>query len=109
MITTLDFSWLAFLVVYGVDGCLTILHRIMLHENITKPHRKHAFQLMANELHMPHVVVSLIYMGLQAVCCALYIALPGYVTLLGEILILSIAYIIFMKKYYHLHVENGNA
>ena len=46
------------LMVYGVDSVLTILHRILLHENIGKPHRKHVYQLMANELHIKHVVVS---------------------------------------------------
>ena len=29
-----DITWLIFLLVYGVDGCLTIGHRIMLHENL---------------------------------------------------------------------------
>ena len=32
-------SALAFLLVYGVDGCCTILHRIMLHENLGQAHR----------------------------------------------------------------------
>ena len=109
MVENRDVSWLAFLVVYGVDGCLTIIHRIMLHENISLPHRKHAFQIMANELHIPHVVVSLIYMALQSVCCILYLMYPRYITLFAEIIILSLAYVLFMKKYYHLHVESGNA
>ena len=47
-----DITWLSFLVVYGVDGCLTICHRIMLHENLGEAHRKHAYQLMANELNI---------------------------------------------------------
>ena len=56
---------LIFLLVYGVDGCLTICHRIMLHENLGEAHRKHAYQLMANELKIGHVTVSLIYMALH--------------------------------------------
>ena len=60
-----DITWLVFLLVYGIDGCCTILHRIMLHENLGEAHRKHAYQLMANELKMGHVTVSLIYFGLQ--------------------------------------------
>lgn len=108
-VNTEDLSWFTFLVVYGVDGCLTIVHRLMLHEDITTPHRKHAYQIMANELHMPHIVVSAIYMTLQALCCFIYIKLPGYTTLFVEILILSAAYILFMRKFYHLHVESGNA
>jgi UDP-N-acetylmuramyl pentapeptide phosphotransferase/UDP-N-acetylglucosamine-1-phosphate transferase len=47
MIKTTDITWLIFLLVYGVDGCLTIVHRIMLHENLGEAHRKHAYQIMA--------------------------------------------------------------
>ena len=67
IIQTEDFSWIILLVVYGVDSVLTIIHRLMLHENIGLPHRKHMYQLMANELKIPHVVVSLIYMAVQSV------------------------------------------
>ena len=51
---------------YGVDAILTIIHRLMLKENIFKPHRKHMFQIMANELKMPHLLVSGIYCFVQA-------------------------------------------
>ena len=74
IIQTKDFSWIILLVVYGVDSVLTIIHRLMLHENIGLPHRKHMYQLMANELKIPHVVVSLIYMLVQAVVIIGYIA-----------------------------------
>ena len=53
-----DWSYIIFLAVYGVDSVLTIIHRLMLHENIGLPHRKHMYQLMANELKIPHVVVG---------------------------------------------------
>ena len=33
VVLTGDVTYLIFLLVYGVDGCLTICHRIMLHEN----------------------------------------------------------------------------
>ena len=48
IIRTENFSWIVLLVVYGVDSVLTIIHRLMLHENIGLPHRKHLYQLMAN-------------------------------------------------------------
>lgn len=103
IITTNNVAWLAFLVVYGVDGCFTILHRLMLHENISLPHRKHLYQLMANELHIPHVTVSLIYMAVQAACCAWIIACPTILTVALQVAILGIVYVLFMKKYFHLH------
>ena len=62
IIATGDLTYLIFLLVYGVDGTLTICHRIMLHENLGEAHRKHAYQLMCNELKIGHVKVSLLYL-----------------------------------------------
>ena len=108
---TEDVTWLLFLVVYGVDGCLTIIHRIMLHENLGQAHRKHAYQLMANELHIPHVAVSTIYAVLQLlISLGMVYAVPNTAVahwqyLIAVFAVLSIGYIFFMKKYYHLHEE----
>jgi UDP-N-acetylmuramyl pentapeptide phosphotransferase/UDP-N-acetylglucosamine-1-phosphate transferase len=109
MIKTTDITWLIFLLVYGVDGCLTIVHRIMLHENLGEAHRKHAYQIMANELKVGHVKVALLYMAMQLVISLGFIYLcPDTVSahwlyLVGVSAVLAIAYILFMKKYYHLH------
>ena len=106
-----DVTYLVFLVVYGVDGVLTIWHRIMLHENLGKAHRKHAYQLMANELKMSHVTVSLFYACLQLAISLIFIylvpntILAHCVFIIGVLLVLLIAYVLFMKKYYHLHEE----
>lgn len=103
IIKTKDFSWIVCMVVYGVDGVLTIIHRIMMHEKLTHPHRNHAYQIMANELSMPHTLVSLLYMALQALACVVYLLYPGYLTCLLFIIIYSVVYVIFMRKYFHLH------
>ena len=106
-----DVTYLIFLLVYGVDGCLTIVHRIMLHENLGEAHRKHAYQLMANELRIGHVKVSLIYMALQmAVSLGFIYLCPETMVAHGvylavTLVVLAIAYILFKKKYYHLHEE----
>ena len=106
-----DITWLTLLVVYGVDGCLTIVHRIMLHENLGQAHRKHAYQLMANELGMSHVTVSLIYMAIQLVISLVLVylipssVLAHWLYLICVIVLLSLGYVAFMKKYYHLHEE----
>lgn len=105
VIQTEDLSWLVLLAVYGVDSVLTIVHRLMLHENIGLPHRKHLYQLMANELKVPHVMVSALYMALQAAVAAGYLLIPvnGYLYLAVVVCVLSAAYVAFMRKYYHLH------
>lgn len=97
--------WITFVSVYLVDGGLTILHRILLKENIMKPHKKHAYQILANELKMPQLLVSCIYMGLQALCCIWFVFSPSNATLIIQFIALSALYLAFMQKYYHLHVE----
>lgn len=119
IVRTGDVTWLIFLLVYGVDGCLTICHRILLHENLGEAHRKHAYQLMANELKMSHPVVSLIYMALQLLVslgfiylCPVIASASGlslvachWIYLALALVLLAVAYILFKKKYYHLHEE----
>ena len=119
IIATGDLTYLIFLLVYGVDGVLTICHRIMLHENLGEAHRKHAYQLMANELGMSHIKVSSLYALLQmavsfgflylcpliASSTAMGLNAVHWIYLAAVLVVLSIAYIAFMKKYYHLHEE----
>lgn len=111
VVKTGDITYLIFLLVYGVDGCLTIIHRIMLHENLGEAHRKHAYQLMANELKMSHVVVSLLYMTMQLVVSLGFIylcpntVLAHWIYLIGVGIVLAVAYVLFKMKYYHLHEE----
>ncbi len=109
IVRTGDVTWLIFLLVYGVDGCLTILHRVWLRENLGTPHRKHAYQVMANELGIGHVKISLLYMALQlAVSFGFVYLCPAtllwhWAYLAGAAAFLSAAYVLFMGKYYHLH------
>ena len=109
VVQTQDVTYLIFLLVYGVDGCLTICHRILRHENLGEAHRKHAYQLMANELKIGHVTVSLVYMALQIAVSFGFIYLcpdtvwAHWIYLVGAGIVLSLAYILFKKKYYHLH------
>ena len=111
MLATQDVTFIVFFLVYGVDGSMTIFHRILLHENLGQAHRKHAFQLMANELKMSHVTVSLIYMVLQLIVSLVFIYLcPNtiaahwiYIVVAGSVF--AVAYVLFMMKYYHLHED----
>lgn len=111
MLATKDVTWIVFFLVYGIDGSLTIFHRILLHENLGQAHRKHAYQLMANELKMSHVVVSLLYMAIQLVVSLGFIylcpntILAHWIYLVAAGVVLAVAYVLFKMKYYHLHEE----
>ena len=115
MLATGDVTYIVFFLWYGIDGSLTIFHRIMLHENLGQAHRKHAFQLMSNELKMGHITVTLIYMIGQLIISLGFIYVSPstifahWIYLIGAGLILAVAYVLFMKKYYHLHEEYLNS
>lgn len=111
VLATGDVTFLIFLLVYGVDGCLTIVHRILLHENLGEAHRKHVYQLMANELKIGHVKVSGFYALLQLVISLGFVYLcpdtvvAHWIYLISAIIVLALIYVLFKKKYYHLHEE----
>ena len=119
ILATGDVTYLILLLVYGVDGCLTICHRILLHENLSEAHRKHAYQLMANELRIGHVKVASFYALLQlavslgfiylcpALASATGLSLVAWhwIYLAAALALLALAYVLFKKKYYHLHEE----
>ena len=104
-------SALVFLAVYGVDGVLTIIHRILLKENIGQPHRKHLYQLLANEGKFAHLPVSLIYMGVQAVVNLGYLLVlvytPGYTLIyfIISIVVLVVVYLPLRRKFYALREQ----
>ena len=109
MMATEDITYGIFYLLYGIDGSMTIFHRIMLHENLGQAHRKHAFQLMSNELKIGHVKVSLIYMVLQLVVSLGFIylcpntILAHWIYIVAAGFVFAMAYVLFMMKYYHLH------
>lgn len=119
ILATGDVTYLIFLLVYGVDGCLTIVHRILLHENLGEAHRKHAYQLMANELKIGHVKVASFYALLQLAVSLGFIYLCPmlstatelslvawhWIYLVVALVVLAVAYMLFMRKFYHLHEE----
>lgn len=63
--STGDFKYVLFLAVYGVDAILTIVHRLILRQNIFDAHRLHLYQILANERNIPQLYVAVGYAGLQ--------------------------------------------
>lgn len=59
--------WIGFMLVYGVDTVMTIVHRIFLRQNIFEAHRLHFYQILANEQKIDHRVVALLYFVVQVV------------------------------------------
>jgi len=107
IVQTQDLTYIIILLVYGVDSILTIVHRIILKENIFVAHRKHLYQIMSNELHIPHMYVSMVYMAVQIVVMTGYFVFKASSAwyFIFSATVLAIIYISFMRKYYKLHVS----
>src|SRR5690606_11566427 len=60
-----NLSYILFLAVYGVDSVLTIIHRLILRQNIFDAHRLHFYQILANERKISHLAVSSVYAVVQ--------------------------------------------
>ena len=99
IIKTNNLIWLGFLMVYGVDAVMTILHRIYLKENIMEAHRLHFYQILANEKKVPHRVVSVIYFAVQLVCSALIIVLYPTLGWWVFVILLVILMGVYMMKF----------
>ncbi len=102
---TQDISYIMFLAVYGVDTIMTIIHRLYLKENIFEAHREHCFQLLANELRMPHLVVSSIYFVIQLSINVGLIVIDRHRMLYCSLILmfLIVVYWTIIKRYFHLH------
>jgi UDP-N-acetylmuramyl pentapeptide phosphotransferase/UDP-N-acetylglucosamine-1-phosphate transferase len=100
ILTTHSISWILFLAVYGVDTIYTIIHRILLKQNIFKAHRLHFYQIMTNEWGISHLNVSVLYAFVQLVICFLitYFRQWNWWMGINIILILSLIYLLKFKK-----------
>ncbi len=100
IIQTGNYAYILFLAVYGVDAVLTIIHRLMLKQNIFKAHRLHFYQILANDLKIPHLFVAVLYAVLQLMIIASVIWVPLNVAFLfllttGPLVLL---YVLLKKK-----------
>ncbi len=87
ILTTGNMAYLMFLIIYGVDTFLTIIKRMMRHENIIEPHRQHLYQILTNESGISHVKVSTAYTLAQLLINLVIIVLAGQLSLTQQLLV----------------------
>src|SRR5690606_6799075 len=97
ILETGNWSYTLFLAVYGVDSVLTIIHRLILRENIFDAHRLHFYQVLANERKVSHLLVSSIYAVVQVIIISFIISTD--VGLLAAFLISTVPLVaIYLSK-----------
>jgi UDP-N-acetylmuramyl pentapeptide phosphotransferase/UDP-N-acetylglucosamine-1-phosphate transferase len=60
-----NWTIILFLLIYGADSFITLGQRLIRGENVALPHRTHLYQIFANQLKKNHVMITLVYAGLQ--------------------------------------------
>lgn len=95
-------GYLLFLSVYGIDAVITIFIRIKKKENILEPHRSHLYQYLANELGYSHIVVSLLYSGIQLFINAVLI----YLESIGRLSFPIVVSFLFFQIMVYLWIRN---
>lgn len=96
IIRTGELKWILFLSVYGVEVIATLLERIKLKENIFEAHRRHLYQLFANDLKISHLAVSAIY-----AICQILINIFVIFSTLPDALIFAIVVVPLVALYFY--------
>lgn len=89
ILKTSNIYFILLLAVYGVDSVLTIILRLMRRENIFQPHRTHFYQVLANEVRIPHIIVSAIYGFIQLII-NLIVAATAFSSVTNQSIIASV-------------------
>jgi UDP-N-acetylmuramyl pentapeptide phosphotransferase/UDP-N-acetylglucosamine-1-phosphate transferase len=92
-------GYILFFSIYGIDAIITIINRLLKKENIFEPHRSHLYQYLANEMGYSHILISIIYAGVQLGINTLviYLDLKGNLTLFfmgGFLVLLTFIYLL---------------
>jgi len=102
-----NWTIILFLLIYGADSLITLVHRLVRGENVALPHRSHLYQILANQLRQDHVVIALLYALTQFVVNFSLFVYPrtvpgdllGFAVLLATAIIYLSIKIPLIKKY----------
>ena len=98
MLKTGQIKWVLFLMVYGAETILTIIERLRLKENIFDAHRRHLYQLFANEKKVSHVYVSSAYAAIQLLINVIVISSNWSDLIIFSVILLpTVVFYLFLK------------
>ncbi|WP_158960367.1 MraY family glycosyltransferase [Myroides fluvii] len=114
IITTGNFIYILFLVVYGIDTVWTIVRRLLKKENIFQAHRSHLYQYLSNEAGINKLYVAFAYGVIQYLIGTSVISLTQESTTvqigvsIGILVVLSGGYLLLKRNIIHKYVEPKN-
>jgi len=101
-----NYIFVLLLAVYGTDTVLTIIHRLILKQNIFKAHRLHLFQVIISSTGMRHLSMTFVYMIVQSLVSAIIIYNLGqsekwqYLNGILILVFLVLSYLV-LKRYFY--------
>lgn len=103
VLKTNEIGYMLLISVYAVDSIVTIICRMRKKENIFKPHRTHLYQYLANELKIPHLVVSFCYALIQIAVnafaiYAISIGVMSVYVFFGILILLVVVYLMLRRS-----------
>ena len=99
ILKTGELKWILFLSVYGVEVIATLLERLKLKENIFEAHRRHLYQLFANDLKISHLTVSAVYAVCQMLINAFVIFSDLPDAVIFPVVLMPLVILYFYTKY----------
>lgn len=106
--TALDFLCMAsFLFPFYADELTTMAVRVKNGENLTQPHRKHIYQLLANEKGMPHWQISVTF-GLFQLFVGISVILMKPFGCIAVLSLLAVCFTVFTLGAWRLRVRIGS-
>lgn len=113
IITTGNFIYILFLVVYGIDTVWTIVRRLLKKENIFQAHRSHLYQYLSNEAGVNKLYVAFVYGIIQYLIGTAVISLAKEPVNrqigvgVGIVVVLSMGYLALKRNILKKFVERG--
>lgn len=106
-----NYVFILLLAVYGTDSILTIIHRLMLKQNIFKAHRLHLYQVVISVAGVRHLTMTTIYMTIQLMISTIVIYYldrdQQQQYLVGLVILIFLGCVYFItKRYFYKSLSN---
>jgi UDP-N-acetylmuramyl pentapeptide phosphotransferase/UDP-N-acetylglucosamine-1-phosphate transferase len=103
MKATNSLVWILLFAICGIDTVGTIVYRLILRKNIFRAHRMFFFQILTNEMKLPHVFVSSMYSVFQLIMNIIlfrtYLTTPSLVWPVGLFMLLILTLLWLIRFY----------
>jgi len=108
IMTSHNYVFVLLLVVYAIDSVLTIVHRLILKQNIFKAHRLHLYQVIISVTGVHHLSMTVVYMVVQMIVSGVVIynlnmSQPRqYIMAIPIVSVLGLIYLFIKRHFYKL-------